>query len=66
MLLRWLNKQRFDASRPASGRLPAMSSLWKPGQHTAGNGSGKFIGANEVEQLVNISSLNARLIKTLV
>lgn len=23
MLLRWLNKQRFDASRPASGRLPA-------------------------------------------
>jgi len=27
MLLRWLNKQRFDASRPASGRLPARSGL---------------------------------------
>lgn|GEM_PF-5030647 len=25
MLWRWLNKQRFDASRQASGRLPARS-----------------------------------------
>lgn len=25
MLLKGLNKQRFYASRPASGRLPAMS-----------------------------------------
>lgn len=27
MLLRWLNKQRFDASRPANGRLPAKSRI---------------------------------------
>jgi len=25
MLLRWQSKPRFDASRPASGRLPATS-----------------------------------------
>lgn len=27
MLLRWQSKPRFDASRPASGRLPARSGL---------------------------------------
>lgn len=38
MPLRWLNKQRFDASRPASGRLPANSCHFRqtaPDQKTA-------------------------------
>lgn len=29
MLLRWQSKPRFDASRPASGRLPAKSDQSK-------------------------------------
>lgn len=31
MRLRWLNGQRFDASRPASGRLPATTCRCRTG-----------------------------------
>lgn len=35
MLLRWQSKPRFDASRPASGRLPAKSGRPPNGRKAA-------------------------------
>ena len=64
MPLRWQNKPRFDASRPASGRLPARNSYPQKTEFTAVTTGSDLAKINAVqgEQRAN-SAIPSRSIK---